>query len=257
VVIGLDFFYQSWNHRKSVLPRNLDYWDQGYVLAPNAKDREESLKKRAGHAVLIVGWDDNLEVPIVDAEGKQVIGADGQPVKEKGFYIFKNSWGTAGFGIKNRYGAGYGYLSYRYASDEGTVYASDVPTLDAPTPPPPPPAGGQSDRYSQDVNQAIPDNSPAGLKSEISVTSSGPVQALTVTLDIAHSYVGDLTVRLVHGDRTVTLQEKQGGPEDNLQKSFTPTDFAGLERNGAWRLEVIDSARFDTGTLRSWSLDLQ
>lgn len=30
VAIGLDFFYQSWNHRKSTLPRNLDNWDAGW-----------------------------------------------------------------------------------------------------------------------------------------------------------------------------------------------------------------------------------
>ena len=35
MVVGLTFFYQSWNHRKSELPTNSDYWDEGYVLYPN------------------------------------------------------------------------------------------------------------------------------------------------------------------------------------------------------------------------------
>ena len=34
VAVGFDFFYQSWNHRKSTLPINTGYWNEGYVL-PN------------------------------------------------------------------------------------------------------------------------------------------------------------------------------------------------------------------------------
>jgi hypothetical protein len=38
---------------------------------------------------------------------------------EKGFWLFKNSWGTASFGVENPYGAGYGWLSYRYVDEYG------------------------------------------------------------------------------------------------------------------------------------------
>ncbi len=39
------------------------------------------------------------------------------PVMEKGFFLFKNSWGTSGFGILNRFGPGYGWISYAYVAD--------------------------------------------------------------------------------------------------------------------------------------------
>ncbi|MBT8495073.1 MAG: C1 family peptidase, partial [Deltaproteobacteria bacterium] len=92
VVVGLTFFYQSWNHRKSELPTNSDYWDEGYVLYPNADDEEISTQedKRAGHSILLIGWDDDLEIQKVDKDGNKVVDANGEPVVEKGFYIFKN-----------------------------------------------------------------------------------------------------------------------------------------------------------------------
>ena len=44
VQVGMDFFYQSWNHRRSTLPVNADSWKQGYVLFPNDDDVEASHK---------------------------------------------------------------------------------------------------------------------------------------------------------------------------------------------------------------------
>jgi C1A family cysteine protease len=129
VVVGLDFFYQSWNHRKSTLPVNATYWSKGYVLHPNATDRTESYKQPAGHSVQLMGWDDNLEVQTVDAAGKPVVDATGKPVKEKGFFLFKNSWGTASFGATNSRGAGYGWISYKYVNAYGSGNTSDPPVL--------------------------------------------------------------------------------------------------------------------------------
>jgi C1A family cysteine protease len=133
VIVGLDFFYQAWNHRRSTLPINADYWRRGIVTAPNAKDVTESHTHRAGHSILIVGWDDDLEIQSRDENGNLMVDAEGQPVMEKGFYVFKNSWGTSGFGVDNPFGPGYGYLSMKYVRDEGSAYVSDVPVV-TPTP---------------------------------------------------------------------------------------------------------------------------
>jgi hypothetical protein len=253
VQVGMDFFYQSWNHRLSTLPINDGYWRQGYVLFPNAKDVEESHKQRAGHSILIVGWDDDLEVPIVDAEGKQVLGSDGKPVTEKGFYIFKNSWGTAGFGIENPYGAGYGYLSMRYVNRYGSAYVSDVPRVT----PPPPVDGGGGDRFEATPRAAIPDRDPAGVESTITVPAGAPVASVSVTVNITHTYIGDLTVTLTHEGRTVTLHAEEGGSDDDIRKTYVVDGFAGAARAGAWTLKVVDGAAADVGTLESWVLELR
>ena len=42
--------------------------------------------------------------------------------------------------------------------------------------------------------------------------------------------------------KTVTLQANAGGADDDLRKSFTVTDFAGMAREGAWTLGVSDRA---------------
>ena len=128
VVVGLDFFYQAWNHRGSPLPVNSDNWAQGYVLTPNAKDIEESHKKRAGHSVLIVGWDDELTVARRDEDGAIMRDAEGEPIVDKGFYLFKNSWGTTSFGIKNPQGPGYGWISKAHVEAHGSAArVTDLP----------------------------------------------------------------------------------------------------------------------------------
>jgi len=77
-----------------------------------------------------------------------------------------------------------------------------------------------------------------------------------VTVDISHTYVGDLTVELSHGGRTITLHAREGGPDDDLKKTFTVTELAGQERAGDWTLRVADGVADDVGTLNGWSLDL-
>lgn len=132
VVVGFDFFYQAWNHRRSTLPVSTASFAKGYVLYPNATDITESQKAPAGHSVQLVGWDDNLEIQKVDAMGKPLVDAMGKPVTEKGFYLFKNSWGTTGFGVSNSKAPGYGWISYRYISSYGSAYSANPPTLPTP-----------------------------------------------------------------------------------------------------------------------------
>ncbi len=129
-IASVQFFYQSWNHGSSNLKINADSKGKGYVLYPNEEDFDYSLEHDAGHSVLLVGWDDNLEVPIVDKAGKRIIGEDGKPVTEKGFFLFKNSWGSRGsFGAQNPKGRGYGWISYRYVEDFGSIAVAAEPEV--------------------------------------------------------------------------------------------------------------------------------
>lgn len=279
VVVGMTFFYQSWNHRRSELPVNTEYWRKGIVLAPNAKDEEVSLAKRAGHAILIVGWDDDLEVQKVDETGAKVVDANGNPVVEKGFFIFKNSWGTGSFGVENPHGDGYGYLSMKYVEDWGSGVVSDVPVLELPSeacdsgvdedldgaidcddPDCATAAvcqgGSETRTYSATPSLAIPDNTPAGVSSTIEVPDAGTIGSAKVTVDIAHTYQGDLKVTLHHAGQSIVLHDRSGGTQDNLQTTFDVAGLTGQALQGEWRLEVSDNASIDTGTLNAWSVEV-
>jgi C1A family cysteine protease len=144
VGLGIDFFYQAWNHGASTLPINRADLRAGVVRYPNPTDVTESHKERAGHGILIVGWDDDQQFQAIDAAGKPVVDASGKPVMQKGFYIFKNSWGTDIFGVDHPSGAGYGWISEQYVTEYATAYVTSVPALDSqpqpPAPPPPPSA---------------------------------------------------------------------------------------------------------------------
>jgi C1A family cysteine protease len=243
VAIGLTFFYQAWNHRASELPINDAAWRMGVVTYPNTVDEERSLAKRAGHAVLIVGWDDDLEVPTYDENGDPIVDASGNPVTEKGFWIFKNSWGTTSFGVSNPYGAGYGYLSMRYVAEHASAYTTNPPVVTIP-----------SRSYSATPAAAIPDNAPAGITSVITISDAGSIGTLSLTTDITHSYRGDLRVTLTRGTQTITLHDRTGGSADDLKQTFPVTAFNGQSLAGTWTLTVVDTAAQDAGRLNGWTL---
>lgn len=286
VVVSGDFFYQAWNHGRSNLTTNSDYQANGYVLAPNEADIEDSSgDRRAGHGFLLIGWNDELSVPRVDGEGNEVMGADGEPEMETGFFLFKNSWGTGRFGraLPNEesgmMGApGYGWISYRYVQEHLTAYVAGLPEVmvaevcndgrdnDGNGSADCEDAACAADRACMDPGDSlenttpvtIPDNDPTGAGSTITVTEGGTISSLAVSVDITHTYRGDLSVRLVRESdgAEALLFDRDGGSADDLVETFTVADFNGTDAAGTYRLVVSDNASADTGTLNSWSMDI-
>jgi subtilisin-like proprotein convertase family protein len=275
VQVGGDFYYQAWGHGGSRIPKYSGYRDFGYVVTPSAEDIASSNEHRAGHSFLLVGWDDNLEVQAIAPDGTLAVDASGNPVMQRGFFLFKNSWGT-GWATRNPKGAGYGWISYEYVSRYLSAYVSDKPQVsvaevcndsrdndfngqtDCAD------AACSSDRacidplgsYVNNTPAAIPDNNAAGVSSTIVVAEGGVISSLQVEVDIAHTYVGDLTVRLSKGSTSVTLQEREGAGADDLRKTWDVDEFDGQDAAGTWTLQVIDSGNADTGTLNRWALTI-
>ena len=84
---------------------------------------------------------------------------------------------------------------------------------------------------------------------------TGKVSALTVSVNIAHPYKGDLVVTLISPAGTSTiLHNRTGSSQDNVVLVNVPvTTFNNSTAAGQWKLLVQDLARSDKGTLNSWS----
>ena len=135
---------------------------------------------------------------------------------------------------------------------------------------------------------------PGVTRFEIFVPDTGEIRGIkAINLDINHTWVGDLTIDLVHKDSgtSVRLIDRPGVPETTFGNSddldgeysfidgFAPIpeesdpggsgmvapgnygpsvgnlfDFQGLEKFGVWSLVIQDDASGDTGVLNSWQI---
>ena len=102
---------------------------------------------------------------------------------------------------------------------------------------------------------AIPDNA-AAVSDAITVPGFGAATSVTVSVDIAHPFIGDLTVELVAPDGTArTLHDRNGDNADGIEQTYTP-DFGGTGIAGDWTLRASDGASGDAGTLNGWTLTI-
>ena len=198
---------------------------------------------------------------------------------EKGFYIFKNSWGTSGFGINHELGAGYGYISMKYIHDYAAIRTTKKPA----SPVVPEICGDGIDNDNDNLvdcedaacagnaecipegvvvfegasNVSIPDATPSGIVSTATAAQSGAITEMVIEVDIAHTFVSDLRVELRHNGKAVLLHNRTGGGADNLVGSATITAFNGQDISGNWQLFVSDNAAQDVGKINNWRLKVR
>ncbi len=104
-------------------------------------------------------------------------------------------------------------------------------------------------------NKMIPDATPAGINIDVPVTGVTAPKGLSVSVDITHSYRGDLVVKLLkNGTAVKTLVEHQGGSADNLVETFTLTQAELGDVNTTWTVNVADTESQDTGTVNKVTL---
>jgi extracellular elastinolytic metalloproteinase len=131
-------------------------------------------------------------------------------------------------------------------------------------------------------NLAIPDNNPTGVTSDLVVANTGNVTDLNITLDVTHTYVGDLVFKLKNmtsgtevtflnrptscsgNDINATFDDEAVTPiactaavptlSGNLIPASTLTVFDGQARNATWRLTATDLAAVDVGTVNQWCI---
>ena len=137
---------------------------------------------------------------------------------------------------------------------------------------------------------AIPDNSTSGVNNSILINDNRIITDLDVTLDVNHTWVGDLRIRLTHSESNtdITLINRPGYPasqlgcgNDNIRTilddeitsavenkcASSPAAISGIYQPqnpliqldgisiaGTWTLNVADLYPNDTGSLRNWCL---
>jgi extracellular elastinolytic metalloproteinase len=131
------------------------------------------------------------------------------------------------------------------------------------TEPPEGPEPARQIRTEGIPNLAIPDNRPEGVQTTLDIPATGRISRLAVSIDIDHTYRGDLKVALrAPGGVAAILHDRGGGSADDLIRSYTTADtpgltpFLGEEARGEWTLAVADLEGRDVGTLRRWGLEI-
>ncbi|OZG75110.1 hemagglutinin [Hahella sp. CCB-MM4] len=131
-----------------------------------------------------------------------------------------------------------GYSSYSGASLIGDYEGDDT--------------GGGEFENTDDYN--IPDNSSSGVTSPIDVKDVGSASSVKVTVDIIHTYIGDLVVELIDPNGgSFVLHNRAGGSSDDLHSTYT-VDLDGKSVDGTWQLKVTDRAWRDTGYIDAWKM---
>ncbi|MFF4831680.1 M4 family metallopeptidase [Streptomyces sp. NPDC001315] len=116
--------------------------------------------------------------------------------------------------------------------------------------------GGGGTSFENTADVSIPDNG-AAVTSSITVsgrTGNAPSN-LQVSVDIVHTWRGDLVIDLVAPDgSTYRLKNfSSSDSADNVSTTYT-VNASSEVANGTWKLKVQDQAAQDTGYINSWKL---
>jgi Zn-dependent metalloprotease len=116
--------------------------------------------------------------------------------------------------------------------------------------------GGGGTSFENTTDVSIPDNG-AAVTSSIAVTgrTGNAPSNLAVSVDIVHTWRGDLVIDLVAPDgSTYRLKNfSSSDSADNVNATYT-VNASSEVANGTWKLKVQDQAAQDTGYINSWKL---
>ncbi len=136
---------------------------------------------------------------------------------------------------------------------------------------------------STDTPIIIPDNNSNGITSILNVSDANTVSIndVIVTINITHTWVGDLTLTLTSPNGTVVnlVSSRIDSGENYIETifdddaintiasgsapytgSFQPegnlSDFNSEFSNGDWELKIVDSGPADVGPLNNWNIEI-
>lgn len=176
-----------------------------------------------------LGWRDVQEILIRSAE-KIDAGSTG--------------WSNNGGGFHFHHGYGAGMMDANAAVALATTW-KNLPSQQT------------SSASSGTISVPVPDNNNGGVNRTLSLSGTDlRTEHVELTVDIDHSYRGDLVVKLTSPDGTVSqFTEEHNDSGTNIANyTFMSVRHWGEMSNGTWTVNVADTAPGDTGSIRSLQL---
>jgi hypothetical protein len=105
-------------------------------------------------------------------------------------------------------------------------------------------------KSSSDTPTSIPDNNVIGATSTVSVAEDVTISNLSVTLNISHPRMSDLSATLIGPNGTEV-------PLASLTAANDINTFDNVSCLGDWRVKVVDSVKKQTGTVNGWTMRIE
>ena len=120
----------------------------------------------------------------------------------------------------------------------------------------------EADLTSHSTRRAVPIRDLQTARVELEVAGGRKIKTLRVGVDIEHTWIGDLVVRLVPPKGApILLHDREGGGTENLRHTYDEIAkpdlgaLRGKSARGRWVLEVEDRAKDDEGRVRRFTLE--
>ena len=104
----------------------------------------------------------------------------------------------------------------------------------------------------------VPDDDETAASDSASLDAAGEIARASLSVDIRHSWIGDLDIEITHPDGArLRLKEADSARGDGLKKTFELEDFTGKTAAGMYTITLRDRAAQDTGALNSAQLKIE
>ena len=154
-------------------------------------------------------------------------------------------WVTNGAGYHFNPKYGFGLID----ADAATVLAGSLAS-------PPPEVSYPTGTVS--VNRVIPDNNPTGITVTFDLIGDIPLETISLTVGLRHSYFGDIDIVLTSPAGTssrLAYGQTPGSPSSpSYEWTFSSAAFWGENPTGTWTLRLADIWARDTGKWKTYSV---
>lgn len=171
---------------------------------------------------------------LIARSSKQVDPTDSTSASDGG-------WKTNAAGFKFNQNYGWGMIDVGSLLNQAALYTSAT-TLTTQT------------TGTVNVAAAVPDNNATGISRTFTLASGAPMEELLVTLNVTHTWRGDLEAFVTSPSGTTSRLFLQAGSDNgvNMNWTFSSNAFWGENPAGTWTIRLTDRGAADVGTWNSY-----